>query len=717
MKKILMFATVVLLLALGAGTALAQSGYDLFQKALVKERAVGDVEEALRLYQRIVKEFGGNHALAAKAELRMGLLYDRLGRKADAQRAYQAVVNQYADQTNEARQARAKIVTAVAPRNTNATAKRVTGESTRQMTMIWSVKMLEGLDAVGLSADGRYLSFTTHDVGDLAVRDLREGTNRRLTNNRDWIEAWAETSVISPDGRQVAYAWFDRKLDAPPESRPGCCLYDLRILPVSGGEAGKPQIVYRSDETRYIQVFGWTPDGKSLLIVRQLQDSTYQIAAISIADGSVRVLKSLEWRHPRKISLSPDGRYIAYDAPAGADVRERDIFLLSADGSRETVVVENPANDDQPVWSPDGSQILFVSNRTGKNSLWTVHIDAGRPSGSAELVKPDIDRLLGMTRTSALYFASGGPTRNIYTVDMDANGKVKTAPSLATDRFVNSNGSPSWSPDGQYLAYYSLHAGSIVLVIRSLKTGEERDVPSSGLFLGNRVRWFPDGRSVLVVSYDRQQNRVGFYRLDIASGNAELLFYAPSVRDFDLSADGKSIYYGVGKLMRFDMDSRRETEVKEAPDHYYFASMAVSPDGAQLAYFLKADALGFAVRLEVMPVGGGEPREVVHSLVGVEHAPHIQLAWTPDQRYLLFTSRGPGGGPGKLVEGLWRVPVTGGAPENTCISVKGHIWIPGMSPDGHRLTFGSVEDGAYELWALDNFLPAAQTRKTTASRR
>src|SRR5436309_8896745 len=116
LKKILMVATVVSLLTLGAGATLAQSGYDLFQKALVKERAVGDVEEALRLYQRIVKEFGGNHVLAAKAELRMGLLYDRLGRKADAQRTYQAVVIQYSDQTNEARQARSKIVTIAAAR-------------------------------------------------------------------------------------------------------------------------------------------------------------------------------------------------------------------------------------------------------------------------------------------------------------------------------------------------------------------------------------------------------------------------------------------------------------------------------------------------------------------------------------------------------------------------------------------------------------------------
>src|SRR5438132_4970892 len=133
MKRLSMLAAVILLVAFATGTITAQSGYDLFQKALVKERAVGDVEEALHLYQRIVKEFSGNHALAAKAQLRMGLLYDRLGRKADAQRAYQAVVNQYADQTNEARQARAKIVTiAAAPRKNSATARTTTGLTVRQ---------------------------------------------------------------------------------------------------------------------------------------------------------------------------------------------------------------------------------------------------------------------------------------------------------------------------------------------------------------------------------------------------------------------------------------------------------------------------------------------------------------------------------------------------------------------------------------------------------
>src|SRR6266536_3536265 len=178
MKRILLIVTVALLLAVGASIVHAQSGYDLFQKALVKERAVGDVEEALRLYQRIVKEFGGNHALAAKAELRMGLLYDRLGRKADAQRAYQAVVNQYGDQTNEARQARAKIVVAAAPRrNINATPKTTTGPNVRQL---WAGSDVDTEGAP--SPDGRFLSFMEKTNNNLAVRDLITGQIRILTN-------------------------------------------------------------------------------------------------------------------------------------------------------------------------------------------------------------------------------------------------------------------------------------------------------------------------------------------------------------------------------------------------------------------------------------------------------------------------------------------------------------------------------------------------------
>ena len=181
---------------------------------------------------------------------------------------------------------------------------------------------------------------------------------------------------------------------------------------------------------------GWTRDGKSLLVLRTLRDRTGQIAFLSIADGSLRVVKSpAGWDQLGDgVSLSPDDRFIAYDAPAGPGEFAHDIFVLAADGSRETVVARSRAEDREPVWSPDGSQILFRSNRTGSMALWTVHIDAGTPKGPPEPVRAGVGRLLGMTKSGALYHVTSGPTTNIYSVEVDANMTVTGAPVLATNR-------------------------------------------------------------------------------------------------------------------------------------------------------------------------------------------------------------------------------------------------------------------------------------------
>ena len=83
------------------------------------------------------------------------------------------------------------------------------------------------------SPDGRYLSFHDWDTGDLAVRDLVTGQNRRLTNkgtSQDSDE-FAESSVISGDGRQIAYAWYNKEK-----------FYELRVIGIDGSN---PRTVYR----------------------------------------------------------------------------------------------------------------------------------------------------------------------------------------------------------------------------------------------------------------------------------------------------------------------------------------------------------------------------------------------------------------------------------------------------------------------------------------
>ena len=78
--------------------------------------------------------------------------------------------------------------------------------------------------------------------------------------------------------------------------------------------------------------------------------------------------------------------------------------MLATDGSQETVAVQNPANDAFPVWSPDGSRLLFLSDRNGRNALWAVPIADGRPTAAATLLRADVGliRLLRMTTNGSL---------------------------------------------------------------------------------------------------------------------------------------------------------------------------------------------------------------------------------------------------------------------------------------------------------------------------
>src|SRR5262249_37930245 len=173
MTKLLKVTAVVLVMMLTAMLASAQeSGYDLYQKALVKERAVGDVEEALHLYQRVTTEFGSNHGLAAKAQYRLGLLYDRLGRTAERQGRVQRVVSQYPDQTDLVREARAKLVTASA-RPANSASEKNKLPTTMGVRRVWEGKQVDTEGSP--SPDGASLSFTDWETGDLAIRELDSG--------------------------------------------------------------------------------------------------------------------------------------------------------------------------------------------------------------------------------------------------------------------------------------------------------------------------------------------------------------------------------------------------------------------------------------------------------------------------------------------------------------------------------------------------------------
>jgi tetratricopeptide (TPR) repeat protein len=110
MRKIAIVMSVFLLVTFSFTTLALQNGYDLFQKALAKERAEGNLEEAIALYQKVIEE-SKDESLAAKAQFRIGVCYEKLGLNKSklAHDAFQKVISDYPDQRDVVRMAQEKL--------------------------------------------------------------------------------------------------------------------------------------------------------------------------------------------------------------------------------------------------------------------------------------------------------------------------------------------------------------------------------------------------------------------------------------------------------------------------------------------------------------------------------------------------------------------------------------------------------------------------------
>jgi Tol biopolymer transport system component len=696
--------TTLAIVAVGVSLVTAQNTAATMMEAARKTAVVdGDLDGAIKQYEAIVETYAKtDRAAAATALVRMADDYQKLGRARESQAAYERVVREFSDQRDAVSEARARLASAQSP---IASQSKETASARRIVTG----KDFFAPRAGSPSPDDRYLS-STGATGDVVVRDLRTGVDRRVTDGADWLSGYSDSAKISPDGQLVAYTWYNHVENA----------VELRVASIAAGEPVRPRTVFRGELDAGVYMSAWMPDGKQLLVLREHPGQTWQIGSVTIQDGSFRGIKSLEWRTPNVLSPSPDGRFIAYDVPEGEAGSPLDVFLLATDGSQEAVL-RNPANDSFPLWSPDGSSLVFLSDRTGSNGLWTVPIRDGRPSAPASLLRGNVGSMkpLGLTRSGTYYYyLRTGGLRNLYVTDLD-HTQVTKPPATGTERLVNVNVGPTWSRDGEYLAYYSFRdsfysatpfpAASIrLLVIRSRKTGEERTVPLPPrvafsvlprcCFWGG-PKWFPDNRSVLIESGDAQGAGFGFYRLAIDTGNTELLAHTPRRAPFyDLSPDGRTIYYTIWldnrmAAMRFDTETQRESELYVTAPASEIVSLAVSPDGLQLAIVL----LGGIV--EVMPAAGGRSREVYRPAANSEQftgALRQGLAWTADQRFLLWVQGDD--------KSLWKVPAAGGQAEKVGIPMES-IKNLAVHPDGRQLVFDAATDQpTEEIRALENFL-------------
>jgi serine/threonine protein kinase len=556
------------------------------------------------------------------------------------------------------------------------------------------------------SFDGRFLSFSAPD-GNLAIADLTTGATRPITVKNESPEQAGE-SVVSPDGCRIAYTWF--ALDGAAE---------LRLIHADGTS---PHVLLRDEAVTQPSPVEWSRDGTQILALLGRVDGTNEIALIGAEDGQVRVLKSMRWLAPHYMSLSPDGRYVVFDLPERTNAVSRDIYLVATDGGGEVTLVQHPANDVFPAWTPEGHGVFFASDRSGSMDIWMLPLEEGRPAGSPDLVKRDIGRIypLGVTATGDYYFQVQERIVDVYTADLDpVSGVVSGQPKPISSRFVGQNISPEWSPDGVSVAYVSMRGlvpndrNSRMLTIANLATGEQRDlIPDLSFFI--RPRWSPDGRRVLVRGRDFK-NRWGVHVIDVQSGGVSPVVLPQSgegdgvIGDFEWSSDGRAILYekaqqgivsrdlvsGVEKRL-FDYRSDSITRL------HVGGGFQVSPEGGSIGLSGNAPASSGGRGTTVLKVKSLNGASV--ELLRAERPEWITLAgWSHDSRALLFRRS-----PGQEPTALWRIPVTGGTPQDLGLNLPALRDVR-VRPDGRRLAF-TAGFGDTEIWVMQRFLPGTSQR-------
>jgi len=683
MKRFFILLAIITVAGLSI-TAFAQRAKDaeiLYHRGVQLEEVKGELKEAIAVYDKLLKEFVDVRTIAAQALLRMGNCYEKLGQK-ESQAAYQRILRDFADQAEVAAEARARLAAlaggAGAPSSSALAVRRV-----------WAGRDVDVMGSA--SPDGRYLTFVDWETGNLAVRDLTTGQKRALTGKRAYADSpeFALDSHVSPDAKLVAYNWYNKD-----------DFFELRLIGFDGSDA---RVLYRGDKLDYLHPAGWFPDGKRLLVVFRDKNKNHQIVTLSPADGSVRVLKSMDWRAPGKIGISADGRYLVYDRTVREDLPQRDVFLVSVADGRETLLVEHSADDAVLGWAPEGDAVLFASDRAGTWDAWMVRVSAGKADGVPELVKKNLGQAIpmGFTRAGSFYYGLAIGMNDVYTATMDPATGNFTAPVLLSQRFVGGHSAPDWSPDGKSLAYLFQPPGAgrdvRVISIRALDSGADRQLNPELKFM-RQPEWSPDGRQFLVRAYDKQG--WGIFLVDSQTGQVTILAHGDVVwANHAWSPDGKAIFYQEGQrgLVRRDYASGEEKLLAADATPEFGRALAVSPDGSTLAY-TAYNRQKKTIALKLMPAGGGEARE----LLGLPEQESIApggLVWMRDSKQILFVKK----------SALWVMPAEGGEPQKLNLSMKG---LKGLRfhPNGRQVAF-EASDSSAEVWIMENFLPPAKASK------
>ena len=440
------------------------------------------------------------------------------------------------------------------------------------------------------------------------------------------------------------------------------------------------------------------------------------------ADGSAKAEEQgLPLKPERTVTFTTDeGTWMSVDISPNSSTIIFDllgqIYTIPTAGGEAKPLTSGMAFNGQPCFSPDGTKIAFISDRSGAENLWIANADGSHP---LQLSKDD------QSEFSSPAWLPGGQfvlvsrqtqmpasTFELWAYHVDGGSgfavvKSKDKPDTPPEHWHHTIGAVA-SADGKYLYYaqregffdkvYNVMFPLSQIVRRDRATGEEdviTDAPGSAF----RPLLSPDGTKLIYGT--RYETETGLRIRDLKTGEEHWLKY-PVQRDdqeslftrdflpaYSFTPDGKDIVlsYG-GKIHRVDVTTGNDVLIP-------FTAKVSQPIGAYLHFPVRIDqgpvklriiqepvqspdgkriVFSAATHLYAMDIPGGKPTRLTRSTEG-----EYQPVWSPDGQWVAYVTWSSEGGQ------IWKLRANGGSPPEQITHIPAYYRDITWTPDGQRI--------------------------------
>ncbi|MCR5351560.1 MAG: PDZ domain-containing protein, partial [Bacteroidales bacterium] len=306
----------------------------------------------------------------------------------------------------------------------------------------------------------------------------------------------------------------------------------------------------------------------------------------------------------RQNAISPDGKQLAFSYKG-------DIWLVSTDGGRARQLTTNPAYDADPVWSPDGRQIVFSSYREGSKDIWRTNPDGGKPVRLTHYPGNETPKAV-RADGSVVFLASiqqdvrwgGFPGEGqIYTVGPDGGLPQLLSSVPMREVSVRADGALLYE---DYKGYEDpLRKHHVSSVTRDIWLNEGGAFRKLSDFRGEDRQpvWAADGRTFYYLS-ERGGKTINLFRssIDTPAESVQLTFAEKDpVRFISVAQDGTLAYSQNGELYilregqtarKLQITVARDENERDVIKNTYTGGLSafdVSPDGKEIAIVIRGD--------------------------------------------------------------------------------------------------------------------------------